>query len=54
VRPSESRGSEPEFAKRSARQGLDIHGRTMPVHPQPEEDQLDIPAFLRRQANLNR
>jgi len=56
ARPSESRGpdSASEFAKRGAPKGLDIHGRTAPAHPQPEEDQLDIPAFLRRQANLNR
>jgi cell division protein FtsZ len=55
-RPSESRGpdSASEFAKRGAPQGLDIHGRAAPVHPQLEEDQLDIPAFLRRQANVNR
>ena len=30
---------------------LDQHGRQVPVHNSPEEDQLDIPAFLRRQAN---
>jgi len=40
-----------EYAKRSAPQGLDQHGRQAPVHSQSEEDQLDIPAFLRRQAN---
>jgi cell division protein FtsZ len=47
----ESRGpdSAPEYAKRSAPQGLDGHGR---IPPQPEDDQLDIPAFLRRQVNL--
>jgi cell division protein FtsZ len=39
-----------EYAKR-APQGLDQHGRQMPVHNRSEEDQLDIPAFLRRQAN---
>ena len=39
-----------EYAKR-APQGLDPHGRTVPVHNAGEEDQLDIPAFLRRQAN---
>jgi cell division protein FtsZ len=32
-------------------QGLDQHGRQSPVHNPSEEDQLDIPAFLRRQAN---
>ena len=40
-----------EFAKRPAPQGLDSHGRQAPVHNPGEEDQLDIPAFLRRQAN---
>jgi cell division protein FtsZ len=35
----------------SAPQGLDEHGRQAPVHNSGEEDQLDIPAFLRRQAN---
>jgi cell division protein FtsZ len=40
-----------EYAKRQAPQGLDQHGRQAPVHNQGEEDQLDIPAFLRRQAN---
>jgi cell division protein FtsZ len=40
-----------EFAKRQAPQGLDSHGRQAPVHNHSEEDQLDIPAFLRRQAN---
>jgi cell division protein FtsZ len=41
-----------EYAKRSAPQGLDQHGRQTSVHNQnqAEEDQLDIPAFLRRQA----
>jgi cell division protein FtsZ len=39
-----------EYARRSAPQGLDTHGRTAPVHGSAEEDQLDIPAFLRRQA----
>ena len=40
-----------EYAKRPAPQGLDQHGRQVPVHNRSEEDQLDIPAFLRRQAN---
>ena len=40
-----------EFAKRPPPQGLDLHGRQAPVHNPPEDDQLDIPAFLRRQAN---
>ncbi|HTQ81686.1 MAG TPA: cell division protein FtsZ [Pseudolabrys sp.] len=40
-----------EYARRPAPQGLDPHGRPAAVHNAPEEDQLDIPAFLRRQAN---
>ena len=40
-----------EYARRPAPQGLDPHGRTAPVHNSGEDDQLDIPAFLRRQAN---
>jgi cell division protein FtsZ len=40
-----------DYAKRSAPQGLDQHGRSAPVHNHSEDDQLDIPAFLRRQAN---
>ena len=51
--------SEPvsEYAKRGAPQpqGLDQHGRPLPAvhnpaHPH-DDDQLEIPAFLRRQAN---
>jgi cell division protein FtsZ len=51
-RPHESRGPDPvsDYAKR-APQGLDPLGRQTPVHNSGEEDQLDIPAFLRRQAN---
>ena len=37
--------------QRPAPQGLDHHGRPAPVHNSVEEDQLEIPAFLRRQAN---
>jgi cell division protein FtsZ len=40
-----------EYARRPAPQGLDPHGRPAAVHNASEEDQLDIPAFLRRQAN---
>jgi cell division protein FtsZ len=40
-----------EYARRSAPQGLDEHGRPAPVAPAPQgDDHLDIPAFLRRQA----
>jgi cell division protein FtsZ len=53
-RPAESR-PEPisEYAKRAAPQGLDQHGRQAPqtpVHNEDDEDQLEIPAFLRRQS----
>ena len=45
-----------EYAKRApalrpAPQGLDSHGRPAPVAPSIDDDQLEIPAFLRRQAN---
>jgi cell division protein FtsZ len=55
-RMPEARG-EPvsEYAKRGVPQGLDQHGRPLPaVHNQGnpnDDDQLEIPAFLRRQAN---
>jgi cell division protein FtsZ len=51
-RSYEPRGPEPvsEYAKRTAPQGLDSHGRPAPVHNSGAEDQLDIPAFLRRQS----
>jgi cell division protein FtsZ len=55
ARPPEQQRPEPvsEYARRPAptHQGLDPHGRQAPVHNSPEDDQLDIPAFLRRQAN---
>jgi cell division protein FtsZ len=47
-------GNEPvsEYARRPAPQGLDVHGRPAPVAATPQgDDHLDIPAFLRRQAN---
>ena len=41
-----------EYARRPAPQGLDAHGRPAPVAATPQgDDHLDIPAFLRRQAN---
>jgi cell division protein FtsZ len=48
--------SEPvsDYARRpsAAPQGLDIHGRQSPTaHKSVDDDQLEIPAFLRRQAN---
>ena len=55
ARQPEGRPAPPvsEYARRAAPvpQGLDPHGRPAPVHNSPEDDQLDIPAFLRRQAN---
>jgi cell division protein FtsZ len=39
------------YGKRPPMQALDPHGRQAPVHNSSEDDQLDIPAFLRRQAN---
>jgi cell division protein FtsZ len=51
-RPPESRAPDPvsDYARRPTHQGLDPLGRQGPVHNSPEEDHLDIPAFLRRQA----
>ena len=51
-RPADPRSGEQvsEFAKRGAPQGLDAHGRPAPMPHASEDDQLDIPAFLRRQA----
>jgi cell division protein FtsZ len=41
-----------EYARRSTPQGLDVHGRPVPVAAAPQgDDHLDIPAFLRRQVN---
>lgn len=53
ARQPEGRPADPvsEYARRAAPQGLDPHGRPAAVHNSAEEDQLDIPAFLRRQAN---
>jgi cell division protein FtsZ len=59
-RPIEPRAHAPEpvseYAKRPpaprpAPQGLDHHGRPAPVHNSIDEDQLEIPAFLRRGAS---
>ena len=50
-RPESRQEPVSEYAKRPAPQGLDQHGRQEPVHNRADEDQLDIPAFLRRQAN---
>ena len=53
-RAQETRSADPvsDYAKRQAPQGLDVHGRQAPAAYKPiDDDQLDIPAFLRRQAN---
>lgn len=57
-RPAEPRASESvsEYAKRpmpqrGSPQGLDQHGRPAPVNNSLDDDQLEIPAFLRRQAH---
>jgi cell division protein FtsZ len=51
ARGAESRPPEAmsEYAKRPAHQALDPHGRQAPVHNLSDDDQLEIPAFLRRQ-----
>jgi cell division protein FtsZ len=53
VPPAMPRAAEPvsDYAKRPSHPGLDSLGRQVPMQPPIEEDQLDIPAFLRRQAN---
>jgi cell division protein FtsZ len=51
-RPQRSDEPVSEYARRPAPQGLDAHGRPAPVAATPQgDDHLDIPAFLRRQAN---
>jgi cell division protein FtsZ len=51
-RPQRSDDPVSEYARRPAPQGLDAHGRPAPVAATPQgDDHLDIPAFLRRQAN---
>jgi len=47
--PAPSQEPVSEYAKRP--QGLDHHGRQQAVQNTQEDDQLEIPAFLRRQAN---
>ena len=53
ARAHDSRPQDPvsEYAKKGGPQGLDPLGRQAAVHNSPEDDQLDIPAFLRRQVN---
>jgi cell division protein FtsZ len=53
VPPAMPRAAEPvsDYAKRPSNQGSDSLGRQAPMQAPIEEDQLDIPAFLRRQAN---
>ena len=54
-RPDEPQDPVSEYAKRQAPrplpQGLDPHGRPAAVQRAIDEDHLEIPAFLRRQAN---
>ena len=52
-RAHDSRAQDPvsEYAKKGTPQGLDPLGRQAAVHNSPEDDQLEIPAFLRRQVN---
>ncbi len=43
-----------DYAKRGSNrsvQGLDVHGRPAPVHNSGDDENLDIPAFLRRQSS---
>jgi len=49
-RQGDSRDPVSDYARRPVHQGLDPLGRQAPVNSQPDEDQLEIPAFLRRQA----
>ena len=49
-RPESRQEPVSDYAKRNAPQGLDQHGRQSAVNNRSDEDQLDIPAFLRRQA----
>jgi len=48
-RLADSRDPVSEYGKRQGHQALDPLGRQAPVHNSPEDDQLEIPAFLRRQ-----
>ncbi|MCB1488023.1 MAG: hypothetical protein KDJ88_11270, partial [Bauldia sp.] len=50
-RPPQPRapGSEPAYRPRQAE--LDPHGRQVPRDHRSADDELEIPAFLRRQAN---
>ena len=52
-RPNPANMSDPvsEYGRRPAPQGLDQHGRPAQATPAGVDDHLDIPAFLRRQAN---
>jgi cell division protein FtsZ len=53
ARNPEGRPAKPisEYARHAALQGLDPYGRSSPVRNSIEENVLDIPAFLRRNAN---
>jgi cell division protein FtsZ len=49
--PAPPRAPAPAPQMRRDPAGLDIHGRPAAQQPRSEDDHLDIPAFLRRQAN---
>jgi cell division protein FtsZ len=53
VRAPEGTPADPvsEYAPRAGPQGFDPHGRAAAVHNPGDDDQLDIPAFLRRQSS---
>ena len=51
ARFAEPRGSEPGYPRRGNPEGLDVHSRGAAAPAPADDDQLDIPAFLRRQAN---
>ena len=50
-RPPAPRAPTPEQHYRSRQAELDQHGRPLPRDHRPADDDLEIPAFLRRQAN---
>jgi cell division protein FtsZ len=50
--PQQRRPLSPEASLYAPRRGnLDDHGRAQPQSSHHEDDQLEIPAFLRRQSN---
>jgi cell division protein FtsZ len=51
ARFAEPRSAEPGYPRRGNPDGLDVHSRASAAPAPADDDQLDIPAFLRRQAN---